>query len=116
MDRRQAAPMRAAGYVSLWQFEVPPAKQAEFETQYGPDGGWARLFRRASGYLGSELLKDRSEPLRYLTIDRWESADAWRAFRREHATEYERLDREFESLTAREAPLGEYAPAGGAMR
>ena len=116
MDRRQAAPVTAAGYAALWEFEVPPANQAEFEAQYGPDGSWVRLFRRASGYLGSELLRDRSDPLRYLTIDRWESADAWRTFRREHAAEYERLDRELEGLTAREAPLGEYAPAGGDPR
>jgi len=105
--------MAAAGYATLWEFAVAPAKRAQFETHYGPDGTWARLFRRANGYLGSELLQDRSDPLRYLTIDRWESREAWQAFRREHGTEYERLDREFEGLTTREAPLGEYAPAGG---
>ena len=90
-----------------------PAKQAEFEAHYGPDGSWARLFRRANGYLGSELLRTARNPLRYLTIDRWASREAWQAFRREYAAEYERLDREFEGLTTREAPLGEYAPAGG---
>jgi heme-degrading monooxygenase HmoA len=116
MDRRQAAVMAGAGYATLWEFSVKPGEQAEFEAQYGPDGGWARLFRRAPGYLGSELMQDRSDPHRYLTIDRWESIDAWRAFRREHAAEYERLDRELEGLTAREAPLGEYVPAGGAPR
>ena len=79
----------------------------------GPDGTWARLFRRANGYLGSELFRDRADPLHYLTIDRWESREDWLAFRREHGAEYERLDREFEGLTTREAPLGEYAPAGG---
>ena len=106
--------MAAAGYVTLWEFAVAPAKLAEFEAHYGPDGTWARLFRRAPGYAGSELLRDRADTLRYLTIDRWESREAWQACRREHATEYERLDRGFEGLTTREAPLGEYAPAGDA--
>lgn len=106
--------MTAARYATLWEFVIAPSKQAEFEAHYGPDGTWARLFRRASGYAGSELLRDRADPLRYLTIDRWESREAWQAFRREHATEYESLDREFEGLTTREAPLGEYAPAGDA--
>lgn len=104
----------AAGFATLWEFRVQAARQAEFETQYGPDGAWVRLFRRAGGYLGSELLRDRSDPLRYLTIDRWESREAWQAFRRQFGAEYEQLDREFEGLTAREAPLGEYAPAGAA--
>ena len=101
--------MAAAGYATLWEFVVAPAKQAEFEAHYGPDGTWARLFRRAPGYVGSELLRDRADPLRYLTIDRWESRDAWQAFRSGYSADYERLDREFEGLTAREAPLGEYS-------
>ncbi len=105
--------MTEPGYATLWEFSVAPTKRAEFEAHYGPDGTWARLFRRASGYLGSELLHDRADPLRYLTIDRWESCDAWQAFRREHGAEYQSLDREIEGLTTREAPLGEYAPAGG---
>ncbi len=105
--------MAAAGFTTLWEFAVVPAKRAEFEAHYGPDGTWAQLFRSARGYLGSELLQDRSDDLRYLTIDRWESRAAWQAFRRDHGAEYERLDREFGVLTTREAPLGEYAPARG---
>jgi heme-degrading monooxygenase HmoA len=98
-----------AGYAALWEFSVRPGRQAEFESGYGPEGAWALLFRRARGYLGTELLRDRADPLRYVTIDRWESADAFRAFRDAFAAEYAQLDREFEALTAREAPLGEYA-------
>ena len=106
--------MAGAGYATLWEFDVAPARQAEFEAHYGPDGSWARLFRLADGYLGTELLRDRANSLRYVTIDRWESREAWQSFRRAHGAEYERLDREFGSLTTREAPLGEFAPAGGA--
>ena len=105
--------MAAAAFTVLWEFTVLPARQAEFESRYGAEGDWVRLFRRGTGYLGSELLQDRVNPLRYLTIDRWESLEAWRAFRSRFAGEYERLDREFEGLANREAALGEYAPAGG---
>jgi heme-degrading monooxygenase HmoA len=99
----------SGGYATIWEFTVLPARQAVFEAEYGPAGRWAALFRQAPGYAGSELLRDRMDPRRYVTIDRWESAEAYRDFRRRFAAEYERLDREFESLTAREAPLGEYA-------
>lgn len=102
-----------AGYATVWEFVVAPARQAEFEAHYGEDGSWARLFRRAEGYRGTELLRDRGNALRYLTIDRWDSREAWQAFKQEHGAEYERLDREFEGLTTHEAPLGEYAPADG---
>ena len=105
--------MSAAGFTTLWEFTVLPARLAEFESHYGPEGDWVRLFRRGTGYLGSELLQDRANSLRYLTIDRWEIIEAWRAFRSRFAEEYERLDREFEGLASREAALGECAPAGG---
>lgn len=105
--------MAGGEFVTVWEFRVAPERQAEFESHYGAEGSWARLFRRADGYLGSELLRDRADPHRYVTIDRWSDAEAWRAFRSRFAAEYERLDREFESLTTRETPLGEFAPAGG---
>ena len=104
--------MAAAGFTTLWEFRVSPARQAEFESRYGPEGDWVRLFRRATGYLGSELLQDRADPLRYLTVDRWQSLEAWRSFRSRFAADYERLDREFERLATHEAALGEYRPAG----
>jgi heme-degrading monooxygenase HmoA len=108
--------MAGGSYVTLWAFSVEPSKQAEFEAHYGADGSWAQLFRRASGYLGTELLRDRADATRYLTVDRWQSAEAWRAFRTRFAAEYERLDRQCEVLTTRESPVGEYEPAGGAAR
>jgi heme-degrading monooxygenase HmoA len=105
--------MAAAAFTTLWEFTVEPARQAEFESHYGPEGNWVALFRRAEGYLGSELLQDRANPLRYLTVDRWESLEAWRAFRSRFASDYEQLDRELEGLASREVALGECAPAGG---
>jgi heme-degrading monooxygenase HmoA len=96
-------------FARLWEFSVVPLRQAEFERHYGPDGSWVQLFRRAPGYLGTELLHDRADSLRYVTIDRWQSAEDWQAFRLRFSEQYEALDRRCEELTAREAPLGEYA-------
>ena len=33
----------------VWEYEVRPEKVAAFEVLYGPEGYWARLFRRAAG-------------------------------------------------------------------
>jgi heme-degrading monooxygenase HmoA len=100
-------------YAAVWEFAVDAAQRAEFETRYGPDGAWARLFRRAAGYRGTELLRDRTNALRYVTIDRWESLEAFQAFHARYGAEYARLDRECESLTAREARIGEFEPVAG---
>lgn len=44
------------------------------------------------------------------TVDRWDSIADWGAFRSRFADDYERLDREFEALTIREAPLAVVRP------
>lgn len=97
-----------SGFVCVWEFEVAPEATAEFERLYGPEGDWIALFGRASGYLGSTLLRDRSSPGRYLTLDRWESEASYRAVRTQFAREYAELDRRGETLTLRETPLGEF--------
>jgi heme-degrading monooxygenase HmoA len=99
-------------YVYIWEYRVRAEEQARFEAGYGPDGEWARLFRRGAGYLRTELLKDRDDPTRYVTIDRWESFEAFSAFRRELGAEFEAIDRRFESITAEEAKVGEFDVAG----
>lgn len=95
-------------YTYLWEFRVSADRQAEFERHYGPDGTWVALFRRAPGYLETLLMQDRSDPLRYITIDRWQSVEAYRAFRSRFSDDYEALDRACEGLTTHEAPLGEF--------
>ena len=95
-------------YTYIWEYRVGAEDQAVFEAGYGPEGEWARLFRRGAGYFRTELLKDRADPTRYVTIDHWESFEAFTAFRREFSIEFEALDRRFERLTAEESKLGEF--------
>ena len=95
-------------FVVIWRFEVDAAHVAAFEAAYGPDGDWARLFRASSGYLGTELLRDAEAPGTYLTIDRWSSEDAFRAFRADHDAAYAALDRACEALTRSETRVGAY--------
>lgn len=95
-------------FVVVWQFEIAEEHVAAFEAAYGPEGAWAQLFRSSSDYLGTELLRDAYVPGAYLTIDRWSSEEAFRAFRREHDGAYEKLDRSCDSLTRRETRIGAY--------
>ncbi len=104
------------GYASVWEFRVQPSSQEEFEKHYGPNGTWAVLFSRSPGYLGTLLLRDSSEPLRYLTVDRWTGEAEYLEFRSRFAREYAELDRECESLTTHEAALGEFTDFGRKAR
>jgi heme-degrading monooxygenase HmoA len=95
-------------YISIWEYQVPPAAEADFLTHYAPDGTWARLFRRSSEHLGTELYRDCTRPDRFVTVDRWRSETAFREFRSRFAVEYEALDRQCARLTRHEAVIGEF--------
>jgi len=95
-------------FVVVWQFEIAEDKIAAFESAYGPDGEWARLFRSSPEYRGTELLRDAYVPGSYLTIDRWSSEDAFRAFRKDHDADYESIDRSSDALTSKETRIGAY--------
>ena len=95
-------------FVVVWQFEIAEEEIAAFESAYGPEGAWAKLFRTSPDYLGTELLRDKYVPGSYLTIDRWASEEAFRAFRKEHDADYETLDRASDPLTSRETRIGAY--------
>jgi quinol monooxygenase YgiN len=106
IGRRSA--IAVTGYAYLWEFDVPSANQSEFERIYGPAGEWVEMFRRAPGYLGTHLLRDRSKATRYVTIDRWRDEQAYREFRTKYAVEYAALDLECEGLASLETSLGSY--------
>jgi heme-degrading monooxygenase HmoA len=95
-------------FVVVWQFEIAEEKIAGFEAAYGSEGAWAQLFRSSPDYQGTELLRDAYIPGAYLTIDRWASEEAFRAFRKAHDADYESLDRTCDSLTSRETRIGAY--------
>ncbi|HEY6968498.1 MAG TPA: antibiotic biosynthesis monooxygenase family protein [Candidatus Angelobacter sp.] len=95
-------------YVIVWEFRARRGAEAEFVEQYGPEGAWAKLFRRSEGYLRTELLRDVTDERRFLTLDYWTSEEDFNKFRKQHLAEYERLDKEFEGLTEQETPLGAF--------
>jgi heme-degrading monooxygenase HmoA len=106
-------------FVRIWQFRVASEKADEFREVYGPDGAWAVLFRREIGFLRTELLHSTTHPNIFLTVDSWDSAEAWAAFLRAWGDDYAALDHRclglsvsegeigsFESLTAASEPAG----------
>lgn len=101
-----------AGYMYMWEFLVAPAHVDAFERAYGPAGDWVALFRRAPGFVRTELHRDLTNPLRFITIDHWESQAVWQAFRARFASEFEALDAHCDAWTTRETEIGRFEPAG----
>jgi quinol monooxygenase YgiN len=95
-------------YTSIWEFEVHPEHVVAFRWHYGEGGAWTQLFRRARGYLGTRLLEDQADSLRFVTIDTWSSVEEYEAFRAEYASEYAALDALCEGFTVEEALIGHF--------
>jgi heme-degrading monooxygenase HmoA len=94
--------------VIVWSFRPRAGSQRRFEEAYGPGGGWSMLFRGSPDYLGTELLRAADGSERYLTVDRWRSAEAYEAFLATRRREYDALDRECEGLTESEELVGRF--------
>ena len=95
-------------YLIIWQFRVRPGSEAAFEEAYGPAGDWARLFQRSDKYVQTELFRKTTERDVYITIDCWQSLDAFEEFQSEHRDDYQDLDRNLEPLTEEESWLGSF--------
>ena len=99
-------------FVRIWQFRVAPDKTEEFREVYGPNGAWAALFRREIGFLGTELLQSATHPNIFLTIDSWDSPEAWAAFLRAWGDDYAALDHRCSALSMSEGEIGTFHSEG----
>jgi hypothetical protein len=66
------------------------------------------LFRNDPAFVETLLIHDPSRHGRYLTIDRWQSAEAYLSFRETHREQYQALDQICEGFTSRETNLGSF--------
>jgi heme-degrading monooxygenase HmoA len=89
----------------VWQYDVRPGAEQDFEAAYGANGSWARLFATSDGHLGTELFRSLDVPGRYLTIDRFAGLADWHGFLAEHRAAYEQLDEQYAVLTVAEQEL-----------
>lgn len=99
---------QSSAFVILWEFRANPERRREFEEAYSADGVWGQLFRGGEGHIRTELLQDREMPLRYVTLDIWQSREHYERFKERHRSEYESIDRQCESLTQLETKVGEF--------
>lgn len=94
-------------FVRIWDYDVPDESMAAFRVAYGAQGAWAELFRRAPGFLGTELYRDGNRGDRFLTIDRWRNEQNWRSFQAAFRSAYEALDARLDGLAVAERSLFE---------
>jgi heme-degrading monooxygenase HmoA len=95
-------------FVALWEYEVKPGCEESFQSAYGPQGDWVRLFQRDPNYRETRLLKDLSRPHFYYTLDYWDSEKAFEQFKTANRDAYAAIDRVTEPLTRSERRLATF--------
>ena len=98
-------------HIIIWEFKVRGEHVADFVAAYNSEGDWAKLFQKAEGYFGTELLRAAEEPNLFLTVDRWQSAGCFEMFRERFGAEYKKLDARLQGYTSNERKLGEFTEA-----
>lgn len=98
-------------FVVIWEYEVHAGREAGFVALYGDKGAWVALFREYPDYIGTELLRDASQPRRFVSIDRWTSQAAYDAFLAAANPRYADIDALGDALTSDERCIGRFETA-----
>jgi heme-degrading monooxygenase HmoA len=93
-------------FLALWEFEVKSGCADRFQSAYGPQGEWVRLFRTDPSFIETRLLQDPSAPNKFTTLDFWQTRAAYESFKELNHAAYTALDKGFEKLTAFENCIG----------
>jgi heme-degrading monooxygenase HmoA len=95
-------------HVRVWKFRPPEGREDAFAEAYAGDGVWASLFGRASGFVGTSLMRPTEQGGWWLTLDRWASEGEFQAFQRDFGEEYRALDAELEGIAGDEEFVGTF--------
>ena len=81
-------------FLALWEFEVKSGCTERFQGAYGPQGEWVRLFRTDPSFIQTRLLQDSAAPNKFVTLDFWQTRDAYESFKELNRTAYAAVRRE----------------------
>jgi len=95
-------------FVYIWEYIVKEDHLSEFKSNYGPEGTWVQLFRKAEGYISTDFHQDISNSNRFITVDFWNSKEDCDHFREQFAEEFNDLDQLCENYTDEERLLGDF--------
>jgi len=93
-------------FLALWEFEVKSGCEERFQSVYGAEGEWARLFRTDPNFLETRLLRDAVQGNKFVTLDFWETRSAYESFKELNHAAYLKLDKACQPLTNFERCLG----------
>jgi heme-degrading monooxygenase HmoA len=92
----------------MWQFDVRPGREADFEQFYGVEGEWTAVNRQTRSYLGTSFLRDQSQTTRYIVIEYWSEMLVYEQHRSYRSGSLASLEERRAALIQSVEPLGVY--------
>ena len=71
----------------VFQFEVKPGREDEFEQLHGADGEWTGLSRQSRSFIGASFLREFTASPRYLLVEYWSEMVVYERHRKDFAGE-----------------------------
>ena len=90
----------------VWQFDVKPGAETNFEQFYGAQGDWTTVNRHSRSYLGSSFLRDQNLKSRYLLVEYWSEMIVYEQHKTYRGHEIEKLEARRNELVQAVEPLG----------
>jgi hypothetical protein len=90
----------------MWQFDVRPGREPEFEEFYGAGGQWTAMNRHTRSYLGTSFLRDQNRSSRYIVIEYWSEVVVYEQHRSYRSDAVASLERHRAALIESVEPLG----------
>ena len=92
----------------IWEYIVKPEYTTSFAELYGSSGAWVELFRSDERYVRTVLLRDDTDPHRYVTLDYWTSKEACMSFRDGNREHFDAIDAQGDQYTSSETLVGDF--------
>src|SRR5258708_32305727 len=96
-------------FVALWEYEVKPGCEESFQSAYGPQVDWVRLFQSNPHFRETRLLRDLSRPRFYFTLDYWDSETSFEEFKAANRTVYAAIHPTTEHLTGSDRHVSSFS-------
>lgn len=92
----------------IFQFEIKPGREAEFERLHGADGEWTALSRQSRSFIGSSFLREFASPPRYVLVEYWSEMVVYERHLKDLAADIEALEQRRADMVAATLSLGIY--------
>jgi quinol monooxygenase YgiN len=90
----------------VWNFQVRPGREKEFEQLHGADGEWTAMSRRSRSFLGSSFLRDLADGSRYLVVEYWSEMVVYEKHLADFSDDVEDLKQRRAAMVAETTPVG----------